>query len=214
MSTAPAPFTLHRITEADWAEVRALRLEMLADTPHAYLETLAHAEAHGEAEWRMRAARNDVAGAIGLAAVAPAAGEAGHGAAGRWVGTMAAYLPQDAPGAMLVGVYVAPAWRGAAQGTAARGAAGGAQGVAPGGAQGPSVADALLSGIEEWAGRHADVLRLQVHQDSVPARRFYKRRGFEETGRVLPYPLNPSQLELEMVKHLRPRATAGSRLLG
>lgn len=186
--TSQHAFTLHAITEADWVAVRTLRLEMIADTPHAYLETLATAEAHGEDEWRMRAARNERPGSYGVAAIA-SEGER----AGQWVGTMAAYLPEGAEGALLVGVYVNADWRGAASG----------------------VADALLTSVEDWARQHGDVLTLEVHQDSVAARRFYKRRGFEETGVVVPYPLNTAQLEFEMAKPLSDRGNAGgdARLL-
>lgn len=173
--TSQHAFTLHAIEPGDWVAVRTLRLEMIADTPHAYLETLAAAEAHGEDEWRMRASRNTLPGSFGVVAIATE-GER----AGQWVGTMAAYLPEGAAGAMLVGVYVNADWRGAASG----------------------VADALLTSVEDWARQHGDVLTLEVHQDSVAARRFYKRRGFEETGVVVPYPLNTAQLEFEMLKPL------------
>ncbi len=186
MTPTQPSFTLHAITEADWAEARTLRLEMLADTPHAYLETLATAETLGEAEWRLRAARNTLAGSYGLAAVATEGERAGH-----WIGTMSAYLPEHAAGALLVGVYVTPGSRGAASG----------------------VADALLAGIEEWAAQHGDLLTLEVHQDSIAARRFYKRRGFEETGRAIAYPLNPQQLEFEMSKPLRATPLGGIRRL-
>ncbi|KQW08423.1 hypothetical protein ASC66_05920 [Leifsonia sp. Root4] len=182
-----SPFTLHLIVESDWQKVRALRLEMIADTPHAYLETLETAEANDEAEWRMRAARNSNPGSFGVVAVLTDGEQAG-----RWVGTMAAYLPEGAAGAHLVGVYVAPDWRGAASG----------------------VSDALLGAVEEWAATHGDVLTLEVHQDSIAARRFYKRHGFEETGKVIPYPLNTAQLEFEMAKPLRSARPAGARLLG
>lgn len=186
--TSPQRFILHRITEADWAAVRTLRLEMIADTPHAYLETLAAAEAHDEAEWRMRAARNATPGSTGIAAIST-----DGDTAGQWLGTMAACLPEGAAGALLVGVYVTPHWRGAASG----------------------VADALLNGIEDWASQLGDVLTLEVHQDSIAARRFYKRRGFEETGTVIPYPLNTAQLEFEMSKPLNggPASNGGARLL-
>ncbi len=179
-------FLVRRTTGQDWAEARTLRMEMLADTPHAYLETVADAAAQSEADWRRRALGSAGPGVISLAAILTAGAEAG-----RWVGTMAAILPQGAAGARLVGVYVTPAWRGAASG----------------------VSDALLDGIEEWALLHGDVLTLEVHQDSIAARRFYKRRGFEETGAALPYPLNPRQLEFEMVKPLRAERAGGARLL-
>ena len=186
MTPTQPSFILQAITEADWAESRALRLEMIADTPHAYLETLADAEARTDDEWRARAARNTLPGSTGLAAVATEGERAGH-----WIGTMSAYLPEGGEGALLVGVYVTPSWRGVAAG----------------------VSDALLTGIEEWAAQHGDVLTLEVHQDSIAARRFYKRRGFEETGRVLPYPLNPKQLEFEMAKPLRAASLGGIRRL-
>ena len=53
--------TIRRTTESDWEALRGLRLEMLRDTPMAFGETLETALAHGESEWRMRAARGDSA---------------------------------------------------------------------------------------------------------------------------------------------------------
>ena len=47
---------LSGIAERDWAHLRALRLEMLADTPLAFLETLDDARAEPESQWRARAA--------------------------------------------------------------------------------------------------------------------------------------------------------------
>jgi ribosomal protein S18 acetylase RimI-like enzyme len=46
------------------------------------------------------------------------------------------------------------------------------------------IANALLELIETWATEHGDSLRLFVHEDSEPARRFYRRHGFVETGRT------------------------------
>jgi GNAT superfamily N-acetyltransferase len=87
----------------DWRELRALRLEMLRDTPMAYLETVQRAEALGPGEWAFRAARCGQPGSLGVAAV--------EEDTGRWVGTMSAYLAGPAV-ANLVTVYVAPAHRG------------------------------------------------------------------------------------------------------
>ena len=87
----------------DWREVRALRLEMLRDTPIAFGETLQDAEGHTENEWRMRAARGTAEHGIALVAIDPA---------GRWVGTMGGYVPDPTTGALLVGVYVTPDHRG------------------------------------------------------------------------------------------------------
>jgi RimJ/RimL family protein N-acetyltransferase len=89
------------ITAGDWRQLRALRLEMLADTPSAFVETVDVASSFDEQEWRFRAHRA-AAGGCGIAAVA---GD------GRWVGTMSAHLVAPAT-AHLVGVYVTPAHRG------------------------------------------------------------------------------------------------------
>ena len=68
----------------DWRELRALRLEMLRDTPMAYIETVQQAEALGPGEWAFRAARCGQPGSLGVAAV--------EDDTGQWVGTMSAYL--------------------------------------------------------------------------------------------------------------------------
>lgn len=96
---------------------------------------------------------------------------------GRWVGTMGGYIENGAP--MLVGVYVSPDYRG------------------PGGP-----ADELLAKVEEWARQRNDQLTLRVHAENPRARAYYSARGFVETGVTLPYVLDRTQTELEMVKRL------------
>ncbi|QQD77226.1 GNAT family N-acetyltransferase [Curtobacterium sp. YC1] len=96
-------------TADDWAAVRALRLEMLRDTPIAYAEHLADAETLDEHEWRARGRRGQGTAGTSLAAV---------DAEGRWVATMGAYVPDARTGPVLVGVYVAPSHRGRAAGVA------------------------------------------------------------------------------------------------
>ena len=92
-----------RIGEEHWEQVRGIRLEMLADTPLAYLETLAEALALPDEAWRARARRGSAPDSVGLAAV--------ETATGRWAGTMAAFAaPGESP--LLVSVYVAPRCRG------------------------------------------------------------------------------------------------------
>ena len=99
-------FVVRTTNADDWADVRALRLEMLADTPNAYGETLDHARTVAEAEWRERGARGATANTAQFVAV-------DHDA--RWIGTMGAYVTQRGQ-AMLVGVYVSPRSRGVATG--------------------------------------------------------------------------------------------------
>ncbi len=165
-------FILRPTTEADWCEVRDLRLEMLRDTPIAYGETLEAAKHHGEDEWRMRGARGESSSGTVLAAIATN---------GRWIGTMGVFIPDNTKRPLLVGVYVAPEYRGSEAG----------------------VADALLAGIERWAANRADTLALHVHEDNLRAIRAYEKRGFRFTGEAFPCVLDASKRELEMAKVLR-----------
>lgn len=100
---AALEFSIRKITAADWRETRALRLEMLADTPHAYTETRATAELLPEAEWVSRAARGADPHSPAFAAI---------GSDGRWLGTMRGLIPDAETGALLAGVYVTPNARG------------------------------------------------------------------------------------------------------
>ena len=96
-----------RSTRADdWREVRALRLEMLADTPNAFGETFDHASRVAEPEWRIRGARGENHNGAQFAAITEG---------GQWVGTMGAFVT-DRGQALLVGVYVSPRFRGVASG--------------------------------------------------------------------------------------------------
>lgn len=90
-------------TEADWERWRDLRLRMLADTPHAFGESLATARTHTEEVWRARCRRTAEPGSRTVVAV--------EEATGRWVGTMGVFTdPRRGP--FLVSVYVDPAHRG------------------------------------------------------------------------------------------------------
>jgi GNAT superfamily N-acetyltransferase len=159
-------FTVRETVEDDWPRVKALRLEMLQDTPIAYLETFDQARRRPESHWRARAARDD--GALRLVAETDD---------GRFVGTMAGIV-QGGP--TLVGVYVAPDFRGRSKG----------------------VFDALLDGVEAWAATLGDTLRLEVNEFNPRARAAYERRGFVLTGRTVPHPLPPPSRELEMIRRL------------
>ncbi|WP_375389643.1 GNAT family N-acetyltransferase [uncultured Amnibacterium sp.] len=92
-------FAVREVEEQDWVRLRALRLEMLADTPIAYLETLETAEAHPVSHWRHRAR----GGPDRVQLVAEADD-------GRWLGTMTGIIAEGVP--TLVAVYVAPDARG------------------------------------------------------------------------------------------------------
>jgi ribosomal protein S18 acetylase RimI-like enzyme len=165
------------MAEQDWARLRDLRLEMLADAPTAYVETLESAQAADEAEWRFRARRAGGVDNVGVVAV--------DRAADRFVGTMSAYVDPDRGRTWLVAVYVAPGYRGPEHG----------------------VADLLLDAVERWAVERGDVvLSLEVHEDNARAQGFYLRRGYAFTGAARPYDLDESQRELEMSRELALRA--------
>lgn len=87
----------------EWARFRDLRLEMLTDSPHAYLTPLATAEGYSDAEWRTRHTSQLMPDSMVIAGV---------DAARRWVGMMAAreYLSPQ-PRVWLLSVYVTPAHR-------------------------------------------------------------------------------------------------------
>ncbi len=94
--------------EADWQAYRAIRLEMLENTPIAFLETLEAARAHPEEHWRRRTA-NGAATSELFGAVTPS---------GRWIGTMGGFHTVSSPDPHLVGVYVTPSSRGRDHGVA------------------------------------------------------------------------------------------------
>lgn len=95
------PVEIRRVRAQDWPALRALRLEALADTPIAYLETLAQAQQLPDSEWRGRALRGAAAGDSFQVL-------AWHG--DRAVGTCVAFLRDRA--AWLAAVYLAPTHRG------------------------------------------------------------------------------------------------------
>ena len=161
--------TVRRVTEDDWMLLRTVRREMLADTPQAYLETVADADARSEADWQFRALRGSSGPTdLALAADDPAVPD-------RWVGYLACFV--DAPGqGHVVSVYVAPSHRGT-----------GLAGQMIDGVVGWARGEAALNR-----------LHLHVHEDNSRARAFYRRYGFTETGGGFPYDLDPTKTELEM----------------
>jgi GNAT superfamily N-acetyltransferase len=144
---------------------------MIRDTPTAFAESLEEALSHNKTQWRMRGLRGASAHGIAIAAIAES---------GRWVGTMAGFVPDQDTGPRLVGVNVAPDFRGSKSG----------------------LTDALLAAVEDWARTEGHQLTLHVHEENSRARKAYERRGFVATGHTVPYNLDSSKNELEMVKKL------------
>jgi ribosomal protein S18 acetylase RimI-like enzyme len=153
---------------SDWRQVRDIRLEMLDDTPLAYVETLAGAARHSDGDWRARAAWADEPHRLGLAGVLTGSG--------RWIALARCAVFDDYGGrAFVFNVYVARDLRG--------------RGVAD------DLLDRVERWAHE-EGHQA--LFLFVHEDNARAAAFYRRRGYGLTGAREPYHLDPSKSELEM----------------
>jgi len=165
-----------RTAEPDeWKQARDLRLEMLADTPEAYLEPLEEARALADEDWQARLGNQLAVPDRSITVVAV-------DASGRWRGQMVTMLDTfSGPPRMWLGaVFLSPQLRGS-------GAAAG-----------------MLRQIEQWTReRSHDQLWLEVHELNARAIGFYRRHGFVETGKRRPYPLDRSHDEVEMVKALQ-----------
>lgn len=163
---------IRRAGPDEWQQARRLRLEMLGDAPEAFSDRLVDAETWDDERWRGRLTSAVWEDSVLVVAV---------DREGRWHGQMGAreYLHHEPARVWLLEVYVSP-------GSRSRG-----------------LAEELLSAVEAWArDRDHARLYLDVHEHAAAARRFYARMGFTETGNSQPYPNNPAQRELEMVKEI------------
>ena len=103
-STVAPPLTVHRVTPEDAGRMRALRLEMLADSPLAFLETLAQAAARPHADYRRRIVQASTGGQLAQFVADPGGRLIGHAG-----GTV---LPEDPAATVVFAVYITPAHRG------------------------------------------------------------------------------------------------------
>jgi RimJ/RimL family protein N-acetyltransferase len=105
LTTAPArTLTVHRVTPDDAARMRALRLEMLADSPLAFLETLAQAAARPHADYRRRIVQASSGHGLAQFVADPGGRLIGHAG-----GTV---LPEEPHVTVVFAVYITPAHRG------------------------------------------------------------------------------------------------------
>ncbi|WP_308113817.1 GNAT family N-acetyltransferase [Arthrobacter sp. ISL-30] len=176
---------IRRLVPQDWALLRDVRLEMIADTPMAYIESLASARRQTETQWQARAGTMSGPDSITLVADDGTEGS-------RFCGLMRVVLRHPhAPGtplqAVLSSVYVAPERRGL------------------------GLADNLIDAAKEAAVElGAEVLELGVHEENDRAKRFYQRHGFSLNGASRSYPQHKSKRELLMECKL-PEAPKESR---
>jgi GNAT superfamily N-acetyltransferase len=96
--------TVHRVTPADAARMRALRLEMLADSPLAFLETLAQAAARPHEDYRRRVIQASTGRELAQFVADPGGRLVGHAG-----GTV---LPEEPHVTVVFAVYITPARRG------------------------------------------------------------------------------------------------------
>jgi ribosomal protein S18 acetylase RimI-like enzyme len=159
---------IRRATGADAARLRALRLEMLADAPLAFIERLDEAAARPHEQFRARLVSR-FTGADGVQFVADAGG-------GPLVGQAGGMVVGQFPGVTLIfAVYVTPAWR--------------RTGVLD------ELMD-NVGAWSRAAGRHT--LELEVVTSNTRAIRAYRRLGFVDTGRRARHPTIPVLTELVM----------------
>ncbi|MGX6603698.1 N-acetyltransferase family protein [Micromonosporaceae bacterium Da 78-11] len=97
-------WTVRRVTAADAARMRALRLEMLADSPLAFLETVAEAAARPHEGYRRRIAQAAVGNQLAQFIADPGGRLIGHAG-----GTV---LPEEPGVTVVFAVYLTPAHRG------------------------------------------------------------------------------------------------------
>ncbi|RZT81390.1 ribosomal protein S18 acetylase RimI-like enzyme [Micromonospora violae] len=159
---------IRRVRPADAARMRALRLEMLADAPLAFLETLADAAARPHNEYAARVAYTS-AGPNNGQFVADLGG-------GRLVGHAGGTTAPNEPGLTVIyAVYVTPNWRGS-------------------GLLGELI-DGVAAWSRD-CGRPELLLEVVVGNDR--AYRAYQRLGFTDTGVRVPHPTIPALTELQM----------------
>lgn len=97
-------WTVRRVTVDDAARMRALRLEMLADSPLAFLETLERAAARPHDAYRARIAEAAAGRHLAQFIADPGGPLIGHAG-----GTV---LPDDPATTVVFAVYLTPAYRG------------------------------------------------------------------------------------------------------
>ncbi|GID31567.1 GNAT family N-acetyltransferase [Paractinoplanes brasiliensis] len=162
-------WNVHRVRPQDAARMRALRLEMLADSPLAFLETLAQAAERSHASYRQRVVQASRGDSLAQFVADPGEGE-------RLIGHAGGTISPDFPGETVIfAVYVTPAHRG-----------------------GKVVAD-LIEAVAAWstsAGRLKTLLEVVVGNNR--ALRAYEKLGFTDTGERVPHPVIPALTELRM----------------
>jgi RimJ/RimL family protein N-acetyltransferase len=153
----------------EWAPFKRIRLEMLNDTPTAFLERPHDAEQLGDSVWQERA--NALAGTNGAAFCVDSDGE--------WVGFVAVSRDaDDRQPALIHAMYLRPTLRNGHRPFARE-----------------LLEEAHRWATRDWALRGT---RLWVRDDNHRARRRYLGAGWQPTGQNRPYVFDPMHTESEM----------------
>ena len=173
MSYADPDVSIRWVRPDEIEVYRAFRLRALADSPDAFSDSLAAAEARPWSAWVDRVTQN----AAGIESVLVVAVEVTTDV---WLGMTGSYIQEDAPDiGEVVSVWVAPEAR-------RRG-----------------LASQLLEAAKEWAmSRGARRQRLWVAETNARARALYLAAGFAPTGAIHPLPSNPVVQELQMERNV------------
>lgn len=172
-------YTVRRVEQHEWKRVRDLRLAALADTPIGF--GMLHADAlHLPDEYWQDRARRDATAPASALFVAQAEGSGDLvGMAGGFTPDEHSYYWEDGREFVVVfAVYVDPAHRGRDRG----------------------VSTLLIDAVIGWAGTAlpgAEII-LGVHERNARAHAFYRRYGFVEDGRAIPYNLDETATILLM----------------
>ncbi|MFD8704229.1 GNAT family N-acetyltransferase [Kitasatospora sp. NPDC059648] len=155
-------YVVRRMASTEHRQLRSIRLEALRDSPTAFSSSYEDTATLPDDAWRQQAA---VGATAQESATFVAADEAGN-----WVGIAGVGPLPAVPDHVHHSVYVSPKHRGPA---------------------GPA-ADLVRASIR-YARVNTDVrwLTLGVHEGNERALAFYRRLGFELTGKVVPYGLDP-----------------------
>lgn len=169
-------YKIRAVVPEDWELLRELRLAALADPAAAvaFNESYGSAASRSDEFWRRRAAQ----GVEGRLAETFVGEDEENG--GRWAGSTT--VLDEGECAHLVGVYVRPEHRGT------------------------GLAQGLFRAAEEWARGRPFVRRilLHVHEHNPRAEAFYRRMGYERTGRFVDDPKAPVLKEYEMARDVLP----------
>jgi RimJ/RimL family protein N-acetyltransferase len=161
---------VRRVRAADWPLLKAQRIAMVADTPIAYGETLAQAEARPDEHWQDKAASQDHGGWMTKLLAFTESGELA-GAAGGWADESCA------PRTFVVGVYISPAYRG--------------RGL---------LATLVQRIGEWSVEHGRPELVLEVARENPRAVAAYSKLGFTATGESHPHELYPEVTEVVMAR--------------